>query len=549
MSLMRLFRTACHLRPVQIWYRLWFRLNRPRIDNSAVPPRRLCKSEFVSPLARPRSMHGPARFSFLNRVRDVEGQHDWNDPCHPRLWLYHLHYFDDLTAVDACERSDWHQALVERWVRENSPGHGAGWEPYPTSRRMANWIKWHLVHGELSEEAIGSLATQARWLERRLEYHLLGNHLLANAKALAFAGLFFEGREGERWYRSGMRILEREVQEQILDDGGHFERAPMYHHLVFEDLLDLVNLCRAYNVSVPEWLIAPLSKMFRWADGMLHPDGDIAFFNDAAFGMAPGFSGLVDYAGRLGVKISGWHEGSGLLKVSGYARLEGGDYTALVDVAPVGPDYLPGHAHADTLSLELSASRRRLLVNSGTSEYEPGPERERQRGTAAHNTVRVDRTDSSEMWAAFRVGRRARVHNVRFDPGVPLVSAGHDGYRHLPGRPSHYREVRIVEGVVEVTDRVEGRGTHQIEAFWHFHPEVIVEAVDRRGERFRLHVQDEGRHSAHELTIEGPGRIELEQNSCWYPEFGKSVANARLVFRAMEQLPLRILTTIRPASG
>ena len=80
---------------------------------------------------------------------------------------------------------------------------------------------------------------------------------------------------------------------------------------------------------------------------------------------------------------------------------------ALLDVAPVGPDYLPGHAHADTLSFELSLFGQRVLVNSGTSQYEAGPERSRQRGTAAHNTVIVDGHDSSEVWAGFRVARRA----------------------------------------------------------------------------------------------------------------------------------------------
>lgn len=58
-----------------------------------------------------------------------------------RLWNYHLHYFDDLVAVGWQERRKWHQHLIRDWIRKNPPGQGTGWEPYPLSRRVVNWIK------------------------------------------------------------------------------------------------------------------------------------------------------------------------------------------------------------------------------------------------------------------------------------------------------------------------------------------------------------------------------------------------------------------------
>ena len=167
---------------------------------------------------------------------------DWQRADLEKLWLYNLHYFDDLRARDAAGRRAEQRALLERWVRENPPGMGVGWEPYPCSLRIVNWIKWALAGGELGPALEQSLALQAEHLSRHVEHHLQGNHLLANAKGLAFAGLFFSGAAAQRWLAAAVALLERQLPEQILADGGHCERSPMYHALVLEDLLDLINL-------------------------------------------------------------------------------------------------------------------------------------------------------------------------------------------------------------------------------------------------------------------------------------------------------------------
>ena len=192
----------------------------------------------------------------------------------PKLWRYNLHYFDDLNAQDAAGRAALHAALLAQWVRENPPARGTGWEPYPTSLRIVNWIKWALAGNELPAECLHSLAVQARHLARRLELHLLGNHLFANAKALVFAGLFFAGDEAQGWLDTGMAILAREVPEQILADGGQFERSTMYHALACEDMLDLINVMRAYGAPVPaDWPVIA-ARMKDWLAAMCHPDGE-----------------------------------------------------------------------------------------------------------------------------------------------------------------------------------------------------------------------------------------------------------------------------------
>src|SRR5262249_39544867 len=148
-----------------------------------------------------------------------------------------------------------------RWIEENRVGQGNGWEPYPLSLRIVNWIKWALAGNELGVVAVQSLAVQTHYLVRRLEWHLLGNHLFANAKALIFAGVFFRGSEADSWRSKGLNILARQLPEQLLADGGHFELSPLYHSRIQEDLLDLVNLARTYpNVlsgqAVETWIEA-----------------------------------------------------------------------------------------------------------------------------------------------------------------------------------------------------------------------------------------------------------------------------------------------------
>lgn len=476
---------------------------------------------------RPISMLGNDTFQFLNVVGHASCAADWNDPARGKLWLYNLHYFDDLNAADAKDRLEWHRALISRWIVENPPGVGNGWEPYPTSLRIVNWIKWALKGNRLEATWILSLAAQVRWLRSHIEWHLLGNHLFANAKALVFAGLFFEGKESNEWLEKGLSILLREVPEQILNDGGHFELSPMYHAIILEDLLDLVNAARAWpgRISEPaviQWREA-VSRMLRWLEGMVHPDGGIAFFNDAALGIAPDYAELLAYAGRLGI-VPAPDKSTGFVTHfadSGYIRLARGNAVALLDVAQVGPDYLPGHAHADSLSFELSLFGQRVVVNSGTSQYGIGPERLRQRGTAAHSTVQVDSVDSSEVWSGFRVARRAHPFGLEIneDGDALSVSCAHDGYRRLHGRPVHRRCWQLVEHSLKVVDTIEG-GFHEALARFYLHPAVEVIGEGKDG-LLRL---PEGQ--VVRWTVAGGAACIV--SASWHPEFGLSVPCSRI---------------------
>lgn len=522
--------------------------------NRRPAPKRRCTSIWVMPPSGRTTIVEKNTFCFLNQCQTVAAPTDWNNEQWEKLWLYNLHYFDDLNAENAALRRAWHKDLIDCWIDDNPPPSGNGWEPYPLSLRIVNWIKFLLtieiqhehenkgvshktaIDKVLYTKWLNSLALQTRVLSQRLEHHLLGNHLFANAKALVFAGLFFEGPEAEQWLAKGLEILAQEIPEQVLADGGNFELTPMYHSIMLMDLLDLINLAKAFphpeiTCVSPEWERVA-AAMVAWIKVMTHPDGEISFFNDAAMGIALPPQALCSYAKVLGVikeredyrpcaksdTLTLYH-----LNNSGYLRLENHQAVALIDVAKVGPDYIPGHAHADTLSFELSLFGQRVFVNSGISCYGLSAERLRQRGTAAHNTVVIDNQDSSEVWSGFRVARRAypQEPELLLGPDSYRIQASHNGYRWLKGKPKHSRAWSLTAHSFAIEDTISGLFTKAVARF-HLHPSVRCE---ESGDTIVLTMSD-----GKKAVVSHKGGCRRIEQSLWHPEFGVAVENLCLVF-------------------
>lgn len=478
-----IWNTVRYLKPIQIYWRIWLRLQRPRLDLSPSPPLRQRNAELKGFLLKRPSLTLPNKFTFLNISHLLQGPSDWNNPEWEKLWLYNLHYHDDLNALDSAKKALPHRELIQRWVDENPATDGNGWEPYPASLRIVNWIKWAYRVNPLEPAWNDSLVLQVRHLRQHLEYHLLGNHLFANAKALVFAGLYFDGAEADAWLKKGLQILDDELSEQVLDDGGHFELSAMYHCIILEDLIDLVNLACCYpdqiETKVVDYWRELVSKMLLWLKTMTHPDGKISLFNDAAFGIAAEPDHIFDYANRLGINAD-YHTAdcTKLLPCSGYARLENEAAVVLADVARVGPDYIPGHAHADTLTFELSLFGHRIIVDSGTSCYGSSAERLRQRSTSAHNTVEIDGVNSSEVWGGFRVARRAYPLDVSLNVREDNIEleAGHDGYRRISQDILHHRKWSLGNHCLLIEDKVGGTFGQGIGRLM-FSPDMEIEAT------------------------------------------------------------------------
>jgi uncharacterized heparinase superfamily protein len=539
--ILRYWYTLRYLKFSQVGGRVWRKFKRIKVGHSPAGKLREQSGSWVEPARQSQRLFSENSFTFLNVTHDLNVGSDWNNRQWDKLWLYNLHYFDDLTGVDTEQRIEWHQSLIKRWIDENPIGTGNGWEPYPSSLRIVNWIKWGVAGNKLEDEWLRSLVFQVRFLSQNLETHLLGNHLFANAKALLFAGLFFSGKEAQAWYQVGKKLVERELPEQVLEDGGNFELSSMYHQIFLEDLLDIINIHHAYIRDPPVGVEERMPKMVQWLDTMTHPDGEISFFNDAAFGVTPSVEELKKYGVRLALLTLFQGEADQLIDLpeSGYSRVEMGDAVALIDRAAVGPDYLPGHAHADTLSFELSLFGQRVVVNSGTSVYGTGEQRQVERGTANHSTVVVDDENSSEVWGGFRVARRASVFNRKHSEGNGTVrlSACHDGYRRLSGKPIHCREWLFEDGIITIHDKISGKGRHEAMSVLPLHPKIKVGDVEDN--QVKLNVTGHGVL----VKIEGIGKLEVVTD-CYHSEFGMSVENKKLIFKSSTELPIVLTTRI-----
>ncbi len=471
--------TLRFLKPIQIYYQLKKLFLKKSGVSLAVPSlhRRELKRTFIQPILEFSAFFKKNKICLLHQANTYSPAL-WNDSTPEKLWSYNLHYFDYLNANSPKDR-DHALRLVSDWIQYNPPFSGTAWEPYPLSLRIVNWIKFQLCKPNLPQQALESLYLQARFLYRNLEYHLLGNHLVANLKALIFAGLFFDTPESQQWLRLGLKLLQQALDEQILKDGGHFELSPMYHNIILEDLLDLMNLLQTYGNSLTTEQMNKINQMFQWSQKLCHPDEKIAFFNDSSLEIAPTYADLSLYAQRLSFKPSSLPETPCFyLQDSGFIRVHQPHFLMLMDVAEVGPAYLPGHAHADTLSFELSVHGQRLFVNPGCYSYQDLAIRRYIRSTAAHNTVEVDGLDSSEMWGAFRVARRAhprRVH-IKSSNEQIHISAQHDGYLRLPGKVLHQRDFYITPLSITIEDQLYGN-SKTATAYFHLHPNISAELI------------------------------------------------------------------------
>ncbi len=532
----QLLRTVVHLRPRQVIYQLIRRWPKRLIVKSDLPAERQRVGVWTEAARKSPRFKGGERFEFLSRSGTVSSEADWFDTTRGLLWTYNLHYFDDINAAHERAEIDALVLLVDRWVDENPPG-SVGWDAYPTSLRLVNWVKFLLAGGELSSRVRASIAAQARWLCRNLEFHLLGNHLWANAKALYFCSAYFQSPEFDRIGEKALRLLRQELGEQQLADGGHFERSAMYHAIFLEDLLDLYNLQQVYPINTNTGLAKAIESAQRWLCAMTHPDGNLAFFNDATFGIAPTKSELSSYAERLGLPVCQSGKGALHLEASGFFVYRATNYYFVADIGDIGPSYQPGHAHAETFSFELSCGTQRVFVNSGVSTYDKGMQRGRERATSAHNTLVVDGQNSSEVWGGFRVGRRARVvdSSVTSSPSLVEIEATHDGYRFLSKSLLHHRHWSMLRDEIQVRDEVTGDGTHEVGSHYLLHPSLMYRPEPSSPGRIRIVNRATEETVA---TIVATGNSVRIDAAHWYPGYGVTVDAQRLTVCTSEHLPI-----------
>lgn len=487
---------------------------------------------------------------------------DWCPKSQTRLWCYQLHYFDLLRDPNrSLENKRW---FIDDWIAQNPQGREPAWEPYTTSLRTVNWLGFFASSAEqsaLSQSWLDSLYEQVRWLERNDERHILANHYFENIKALLFAGVAFTGDDADRWLRKGQKKLTEQLEEQFLEDGGHYEGSPQYHTIVVAGCLDLYNLAQSNTGQLSEQLVACLGsvivKGLTWLARIVRPDGDIPLFNDATLNGGPSLDELQMYATRLQLLPS---EKAPLQEAKRQtaptARREVGliDNTAsgifgyrgwkdwlMITCSDIRPSYQPGHRHCDLLSYELILDGAPLIVDSGVYEYQPGPLRDYVRSTRAHNTCSVDGTEQSEIWGEFRVGRRAckLAATIAKENNEIIFRGLYTGFPEVKGRITHSRvikarlndsEQRVT--TVTIADEIKGRGRHQVESYIHLHPEITLKDAGKGNIRLF--------HQGQVIAVVAiPEEFTYAiESSQYFPELGRKMDNQVIIIKKEGRLPV-----------
>jgi len=480
-------RTVAHLTPAQVVHRLrlrglkagvslwpgpferrWGRpAGRSAGSSGAVWPSTLVAVDRVLAVGRP-SPEDNAKgiFEFLSDRRHLGDPCDWSAVDAPQLWRYHLHSWEwawpFVDHPDTGWARDTFSRLWRSWRRGTTFGLWDEWSPQVVSLRV--WVLCNLFSPlaagtELETDLVADLGLHAGFVAANLELDVGGNHLIKNLKAAIALGTLLSD---ERLSALGAGHLGRQLPVQVLADGGHFELSPSYHAQVLGDLIDIrALLADASGPDVPG-LDEAISRMRTWLGTMLLPDGDVAALNDSTLVGAARLQALGVAA--LGVAAATARR-LVVLPDSGYAILRPDDrFHLLVDVGGPCPPTLPAHAQADCLTFELAIDGQRLIVDPGTSTYQPGARRAWERGTPAHNTVAVDGLDQTEVWGTFRAARlaHASLEQATDDGSVVTVTGSHDGYRRLAGQPRHRRTWEITARRLIIRDQVTGSGRHRL---------------------------------------------------------------------------------------
>jgi Heparinase II/III-like protein/Heparinase II/III N-terminus len=541
--------------------------------------------------------------------RDFAGDIDLRTPGHGgirRVWELNRHHeFTVLAQAFALTRDERYatklRALWEGWLADNPLDIGVNWTSgLEMAIRVMNWAwAWALLDrggalpDALSAGVIQAIVEQARWIEEHPSlYSTANNHRIGEAVALAVVGLLWPALpRAKHWLHDGLAALSEEVPRQISADGVALEQAFHYQAFVLDACLWVLDLLHRAEAPRP----AALAERVRTAAGFLRTvmdtRGDIPAVGDSDEGWFLRFGGVSEarYRGllqvaavtfgdaalnpdgdapdpqlfwRLGLPGLSAHaslchartpRGSRAFADGGYAVFRCGtgsdERVGTFDCGPLGMGTLAAHGHADALSLTVSVGGRPALIDAGTYGYHEQPEwRPYFRGTAAHNTVRIDGRDQSEIGGPFLWTRHAHARLERWNssPALDLAQAGHDGYAALGVR--HQRSVLFRKPDTWIlVDTLLGTGEHQIEQRFHLAPG----AVDVDGDHLRV--------AGAGLTIVGasiPGLLlsthqGVEQpREGWYsPRFGHREPATAVIYERPGPLPVTLATVVSVGEG
>lgn len=468
---------------------------------------------------------GPSwKLDYLNLDRPSDVKVPWELSRFHQIWWLGKAYW--LTHNE--RYADKFRELIEDWIEKNPPGRGVNWpQAMEASIRACNWMAGYYLFCEsnsLSSEFwlkfLKSLYVHGVFIRNNLEYSLRsGNHFLSNVVGMIFLGVFFRNtKAGQEWLNRGAKSFQEEMDRQVYPDGVNWEKSISYHRLVLEFFYTSAVLLSICKVKLPHSFMSRLEKMFEYTMHYTRPDGSVPNVGDGDDGRLFRFSmtdEITDHrhalsvgailfersdfkaaAGKFSQDALWLFGGEGfekhqLLKPPAHALTSrafpvGATYIMrsdrahlFVDADDIGIRGRSGHGHNDVLSFELWAEGAPLIVDSGSYSYtSDAAARNEFRSTRAHNMVMIDGKELAEfpgIWSVKPEKTPPKVLNWKTDEHQDILEAEHYAYQSI--RVVHRRRI-VFEKTrigVEVIDMFSGPGSHLLESFLHFLPDVHVE--------------------------------------------------------------------------
>jgi len=481
----------------------------------------------------------------------------------------------------------------EHWQAENPYPMGINWaSSLEVAFRSLSWLWVYFLLADSPGMPAGFLAAWLRGLAvagRHIDCYLStyfspNTHLLGEAVALFFIGtLCPEIPAARRWQQRGWQIVQQEAERQVQADGLHFEQSAYYHVYALDFFLHSAVLASVNQIPSTTKYDQTLERMLD-ALAVLARDGNVPQFGDDDGGrlfdasrnrkrdlLDPLATGAVlfgrgDFKSIAGgpreetlwlLGKAGFEEFNNLPTVApkgnSIAFQAGGLYVMsgdssrqlVIDAGPQGA-HTAGHGHADALSVTASSGGMDLLIDSGTFEYiGAGDERDRFRGTRAHNTLSVAGQDQAEPKGPFSWGRLPKVEAEGWIVGqtFDLFAGSHDGYACLPNPVIHRRFVfSLKSGFWLVRDLALGSGEYPLDLYWHVAPGL--KPVGGQGHLFL----DRG-HGLRFVTVDGNGWTESVEEQPNSPAYGRKENHSVVHFATSAHLPAEFVTLMIPVSG
>lgn len=379
-----------------------------------------------------------------------------------KIERYYLNYFTFLHQNNLSLEEKLY--LIFDWISKNYDEHTEPWEPYVVSKRIQNIISWLLpiynqnnfttnynnnyYNSTLLDSFITTIEKFIYFQVKRLildkEHHLQGNHLLENLLSIVmgcvyllfYSNYFNKNKAGITIYFRTVDNLQKHFNElqnilssQILPDGAHEERTPLYQIEILKGLNILKNLIENLHLKKPEnnknlqylknllvcyepKLNVTIEKMKNWLSYLIHPDNNIALFHDSYF-----IDDNYEEIKNLGINYKNQADEVYLHYSKFFVKKWNDNSYFVADLSEPSPSHQPGHSHCSALSYELSIDGKRIIVDTGVGSYTNNKTRFYCRSSYAHNIPILENSEQSEIWGAFRIAKRSKVylHNYLSD--------------------------------------------------------------------------------------------------------------------------------------